>query len=134
MLSIAIHFTPSKMSETAVVDEKREGTIVKPIINEEAAFDGETSTTHAPTGDSTERNDKVLLDDNGNPLSKNQMKKRRRHEKMMDQKKRRKIQDKEIKHAKALAEGRDLEQERRELEERTAKGDGHVRRKEVRSS
>ena len=122
------------MSLTAVVDERGDDTIGKPVINDETAFVDENMLNHAPTGESIEKNDEVLLDDNGNPLSKNQLKKRRRHEKMMDQKKRRKVQDKEIKHAKALAQGRDLEQERRELEERTTKGDGHKRRKGVSGS
>ena len=81
-----------------------------------------------------ENKKEAVLDENGKLLSKNQLKKRRRYEKMMDQKKRRKLQDKEIKHAKALAEGRDLEQERRELEERTVKWDGHLRRLEVSGS
>lgn len=49
-------------------------------------------------------------------LSKNQLKKKRRWERKMEIKKRRKMQEKEIKIAKAKAAGRDLEQERK-LEE-----------------
>jgi tRNA (guanine9-N1)-methyltransferase len=64
------------------------------------------------------------------PLSKNQLKKKRRWERAMEVKKRRKQQDKEIKHAKAKAAGRDLEQERRELLQRTADGSGKKRRLE----
>jgi hypothetical protein len=75
----------------------------------------------------------LLQQDDQATLSKNQLKKKRRHEKLLDQKKRRKLQDKEIKYAKAIADGRDLIQERKELEERKAKGDGHERREKVHS-
>jgi tRNA (guanine9-N1)-methyltransferase len=64
------------------------------------------------------------------PLSKSQMKRQGRWEQAMQRKKRRKQQEKEIKVAKALAEGRDLEEERRLLEERTKGGVGHQRREE----
>jgi tRNA (guanine9-N1)-methyltransferase len=64
------------------------------------------------------------------PLSKSQMKRQRRWEQAMERKKRRKQQDKDIKMAKALSEGRDLEEERRLLEERTEEGVGHRRREE----
>mmetsp|Transcript_47817 Transcript_47817/g.144615 ORF Transcript_47817/g.144615 Transcript_47817/m.144615 type:complete len:349 (-) Transcript_47817:184-1230(-) len=62
------------------------------------------------------------------PLSKNQLKKRRRYEKAMATKKRRKLQQKEAKIAKAIAEGRDLDKERRIQEERTKLGEGRRRR------
>lgn len=64
------------------------------------------------------------------PISKKQIKRQRRWEKAMERKRRRKQQEKEIRHAKALAEGRDLEEERRLLEERTKSGEGHRRREE----
>jgi tRNA (guanine9-N1)-methyltransferase len=56
------------------------------------------------------------------PISKNQMKKARRLERMNEVKKRRKEQEKEVKRAKALAQGRDVESEKRLLAERTAAG------------
>jgi tRNA (guanine9-N1)-methyltransferase len=62
------------------------------------------------------------------PLSKNQMKKRRRYEKLMAIKKRKKQQDKEAKAAKAKAQGRDLEQERKFQAEREKSGEGHLKR------
>ena len=47
-----------------------------------------------------------ILDENGKPLSKNQLKKRKRYEKLMAIKKRKKEQDKQAKAEKAKAEGR----------------------------
>lgn len=64
------------------------------------------------------------------PISKSQVKRQRRWEQAMERKKRRKQQEKDIKLAKALAEGRDLEKERRLVEERTREGAGHRRREE----
>ena len=53
-------------------------------------------------------------------------------EERLEVKRRRKLQRKEMKIAKAKAEGRDLEQERRELEERTKSGEGARKREQVR--
>ena len=64
------------------------------------------------------------------PLSKSRMKRQRRWEQAMERKRRRKLQEKEIKIAKALADGRDLEEERRIMEERTKSGQGHQKREE----
>lgn len=73
--------------------------------------------------------DKDRSDDtDGKPLSKNQMKKRKRYEKAMAVKKRRKQQRKEARTAKAVAEGRDLDEERRLQEERTKSGEGRKKR------
>lgn len=63
-------------------------------------------------------------------LSKKQMKKRKRYQKLMDIKKRKKQQAKERRHAKAVAEGRDLEEERRLQLEREKSGEGKKRREE----
>lgn len=63
-------------------------------------------------------------------ISKNQMKKRRRYEKLMAIKKRKKQQDKEAKAAKAKAQGRDLEQERKFQAERAKSGEGHLKREQ----
>jgi len=65
-----------------------------------------------------------------NPMSKSQQKKRKRYEKLMAIKKRRKQQDKDAKIAKAKAEGRDLDAERKLQEERTKSGEGHRKREE----
>lgn len=61
-------------------------------------------------------------------MSKNQLKKRKRFEKLMQIKKRKKEQDKEARHAKAKAEGRDLDEERRLQELRTLSGKGKQKR------
>jgi tRNA (guanine9-N1)-methyltransferase len=62
------------------------------------------------------------------PLSKNQLKKKRKWEQAMLVKQRRKQQEKEIKLAKAQKEGRDMDAERKEAEERRQQGDGWARR------
>ena len=64
------------------------------------------------------------------PLSKNQIKKRKRFDRLMEIKKRKKIQAKERKQAKALAEGRDIEEERRLQFERQKSGEGKRKREE----
>ena len=64
------------------------------------------------------------------PVSKKQMKRQRKWERAMEVKKRRKQQDKEIKIAKAKAEGRDLEKERLEQERKTKDGAGRRKRQE----
>eukprot|EP00978_Attheya_sp_CCMP212_P029355 scaffold104023_cov48-Attheya_sp.AAC.2 len=69
--------------------------------------------------------------DDETSLSKNQLKKKRRFEKAMEVKKRRKLQDKEVKRAKALAAGRDIEEEQRLERERAESGEGHRRREEM---
>jgi tRNA (guanine9-N1)-methyltransferase len=66
--------------------------------------------------------------DGADRMSKNQLKKRKRFEKLMQIKKRKKEQDKEARHAKAKAEGRDLEEERRLQELRTLSGKGKQKR------
>ena len=63
-------------------------------------------------------------------LSKNQLKRQRKLERAMEVKKRRKMQEKETKVAKAKAEGRDLESERKDMEHRREKGNGWARRNE----
>jgi hypothetical protein len=52
----------------------------------------------------------------------------------MEVKKRRKLQDKEVKRAKALAAGRDIEEEQRLERERAESGEGHRRREEVKEN
>ena len=64
------------------------------------------------------------------PLSKRQLKKRQRLERLADLNKRRKLQEKEARRAKAIAEGRDLEAERRVVEENRKAGIGRQRREE----
>lgn len=64
-------------------------------------------------------------------LSKNQLKKKRRWEKLMEIKKRRKTQEKEAKVAKAVAQGRDLEEERRFAAERAKEGAGREKREAI---
>ena len=66
--------------------------------------------------------------DQNQKLSKNQIRKKRRLEKMKESAAQRKKQKKEARYAKALAEGRDIEQENREQERRTQLGEGSKRR------
>ena len=61
-------------------------------------------------------------------LSKNQLKRQRKWAQAMEVKRRRKEQEKNIKIAKAKAEGRDIEAERRDMEERRKEGSGWNRR------
>jgi tRNA (guanine9-N1)-methyltransferase len=64
-------------------------------------------------------------------VSKNQQKKRRRLEKLKVISQRRKEQDKQARYAKALAQGRNLDEERRLAAERAATGEGRKRRQEA---
>ena len=64
------------------------------------------------------------------PVSKSQMKRQKRWEMAMEKKRRRKQQEKDTKRAKALSEGRDLDEERRLQEERTKSGEGARKREE----
>jgi tRNA (guanine9-N1)-methyltransferase len=78
----------------------------------------------------TERND-ANVDELAQPqLSKKQLKRKRRLEKLMEVKERRKSQEREAKKAKAIAAGRDLEEERRQVEQRTKDGEGKRQRDE----
>ena len=63
-------------------------------------------------------------------MSKNQLKKKRKWEKAMEVKRRRKEQQKNIKLAKAKAEGRDIEAEKEDMERRRKDGSGWARRNE----
>lgn len=63
-------------------------------------------------------------------MSKNQLKRKLKLEQKMEQKRKRKQQERDRKVEKAKAEGRDLEEERRLLEERTKEGKGRKKRQE----
>lgn len=63
-------------------------------------------------------------------MSKNQLKKKRKREKMLEFKKRRKEQQKNVKIAKAKAEGRDIAALKVEMERRRLDGSGWARRNE----
>jgi len=65
-----------------------------------------------------------------NPMSKNQIRKRKRYERAMEKKRLKKQQKKDVKNAKAKAEGRDIEAERKFQAERAATGEGKKRRDE----
>lgn len=64
-------------------------------------------------------------------VSKSQLKRKRRLEKLKQVKERRKLQERETKIARARAEGRDLEEERRQLEQRTKDGASKKHRNEL---
>ena len=65
------------------------------------------------------------------PLSKKALKRQRRWDTKLEVKKRRKEHARESKRAKAILDGRDVEKERREIEERTKEGEGRKRREKV---
>jgi hypothetical protein len=67
----------------------------------------------------------------GQPMSKNAVKRRERWEKKMELKKRKKENEKKARWAKAALDGRDLELERLQREERQKLGEGHKRRQKV---
>jgi tRNA (guanine9-N1)-methyltransferase len=64
-------------------------------------------------------------------LSKNAKKKMARWERKMELKRKKKQQDKEVRHARARAQGRDLDEERRLMRERTEEGSAKRRRVEA---
>ncbi len=86
---------------------------------------GETNDTASEGQNGISTNDETTSE---KPLSKKQLKKRKRLEKLMAVKKRKKEQKKEARAAKAKAEGRDLDEERRIQAERTKLGVGHKKR------
>jgi tRNA (guanine9-N1)-methyltransferase len=61
-------------------------------------------------------------------ISKNQLKRERKWEQAMEVKRRRKQQEKDTRIAKAKAEGRDIDAERKDMEERRLEGEGWARR------
>jgi tRNA (guanine9-N1)-methyltransferase len=63
-------------------------------------------------------------------VSKNQLKRQRKWEKLMEQKRQKKEQQKNIKMAQAKAAGRDIEVERRDMEQRRLDGAGWAKRNE----
>lgn len=63
-------------------------------------------------------------------ISKNQLKRQRKWEQVIDKKRQKKEQQKNVKLAKAQAEGRDLEAERNEMEQRRIDGKGWTKRHE----
>ena len=64
-------------------------------------------------------------------LTKNQLKKKRRWEQAMIVKKRRKQQERDVRLAKAKAEGRDVEAEKKFMEERRKQGEGWTKRNQA---
>jgi len=71
--------------------------------------------------------------ESGTKLSKNQLRKRKRQEYLAEKKMQKKLQKKEVKRQKALAEGRDLDKERKVQAENAKRGEGRKRREEVRT-
>jgi tRNA (guanine9-N1)-methyltransferase len=90
----------------------------------------ETAPHHSDNNGEDKGASGTVVDENGKPLSKNQLKKRKRWERAMEIKTRRKQQEKEVKRAKATAQGRNLEQEKIEQKKRAEEGLGRKRRQE----
>ena len=65
------------------------------------------------------------------PLSKKALKRQKRWDHKLVLKKRRKEHTKEAKRAQAVLDGRDMDDEKRDVEERTKDGEGHRRREKV---
>lgn len=86
------------------------------------------STNAASKADDTP--DTVAVEEDPNPMSKNQIRKRKRYERAMERKRLKKQQKKDVKNAKAKAAGRDIEAERKFQAERAATGEGKKRRDE----
>lgn len=81
-------------------------------------------TKESPTSTAIDKND------GEKKMSKNQLKREQKWEKAMQVKRRRKEQQKNIKIAKAKAEGRDIEAEKEDMERRRKDGSGWARRNE----
>lgn len=113
-----------KVSELSNVNESSAGSITSE--NEKNIPISEA--TPEKTMKITPDDDEWPKDENGKPISKNQMRKRKRLERLMEIKRRKKQQDKDAKHAKAKAEGRDLEAERKLVQARTKSGEGKRKR------
>lgn len=121
------------MNSPEIENKKDSGESPTAPNEEEAASEGETKADVAIAAEGEEavtseatKNETIET----KPMSKSQKKRQARWAKAMERKRRRKQQEKEIKRAKALAAGRDLDEERRLQEERTKSGEGHKRREE----
>ena len=91
-----------------------------------------SSETHNLAGQDAEKQSTVTKREDSQPMSKKAMKGKFKLEKLKDYRIKRKADEKELKRAKAVAEGRNLEEERRKLEERTRLGgEGRKRREEM---
>jgi tRNA (guanine9-N1)-methyltransferase len=96
---------------------------------EEKVMDGESGKlTTVPDQTSTKPETGKSGGGGEKPISKNQLRRQRKWELKMEVKRRRKEQEKEVKRAKANAEGRDIDAERRDMEERRMDGRGRARR------
>ncbi|KAL7468665.1 hypothetical protein ACHAXS_008901 [Conticribra weissflogii] len=84
----------------------------------------------AKSADDTTNASTTFNSENGQPISKNQLKKRRRYEKALAIKKRRKDQERQIRHLKAQQAGRDLDRERQIQLENEQSGRGWKIREE----
>jgi tRNA (guanine9-N1)-methyltransferase len=98
--------------------------------NSEGDTDGAMKRPNKATKNPASSEDKQEGEASPPKMSKNQQKKRRRLERAMEVKKRRKHQDKEAKRAKAVAQGRDIDQEKEVLRKRTATGESLRKRDE----
>lgn len=113
---------PVPVGNEAPTEEEKESSTEAKSAPLETKQDGDHQ-KHA-TSDETEKQS------TGEPkkISKNQLKRQRKWDQAMDVKRRRKQQEKDTKIAKAKAEGRDIDAERKDMEERRLEGDGWARR------
>ena len=122
--------TDSKDDGVAAKEAKNEpveGSVEEPS----SSNNGADQTTNAVSGTVATNKEEWPKDENGKPLSKNAVRKKRRLEYRKELHRKKKQQKKDMQLAKAKAEGRDLEKERREVEERTRSGEGRRKREKV---
>lgn len=115
-------------------------TLVKQTENKAEAVDDTTAAAASTTdGTTTTTAGVVPSTDDKNPddqqaaapLSKKALKRQKRWDHKLVLKKRRKEHTKEAKRAQAVLDGRDMDDEKRDVEERTKDGEGHRRREKV---
>ncbi len=118
--------------ESAVAFDDEDKTAAEPMIAQSTKSEASAVATEVNPIENVDVWRSTLDGNNdGVKLSKNQLKKKRRWEKLMEVKKRRKTQEKEAKAAKAAAEGRDLEEEKRFAAERAKEGIGREKREAI---
>jgi tRNA (guanine9-N1)-methyltransferase len=114
--------------------EDKEASVGASAAASSSADDDDDSDNNETTKDglsaSVPEKSKAKANATDEPVSKSQTKRQRRWEMAMEKKRRRKQQEKDTKRAKALAQGRDLDEERRLQEERTKSGEGARKREE----
>ncbi|KAG7349211.1 tRNA guanine-1-methyltransferase [Nitzschia inconspicua] len=106
-------------------DGMNEPVHVPSVMSHESTTQDEDPSTAKPTTASPSE-----VGETAPKMSKNQLKRKRKLEKLMEQKRQKKEQQKCLKSAKAKVEGRDIEAERHNMEQRRLSGEGWTKRQE----